>query len=527
MAFPNDLWVASAYNGNVYNYVKDAINGSVISLGDTNKPQGVCVSQDQKTVYIANRENSSISIIANDQYIGDVMVGNEPYGICEGLYNDIYVACYHDNAVYKIEQDNSSKYKVSAIINVDDGPSGICCDSDGTIWVACANAATVCKIVNSTVVMHIDTGDDSIARPTGICCDSTDNIWVANYTSNTVVKINHSHKILTVQVDGGPIDLVTDSANNVYVACYLGDKITYIPGSDPNNTEDISLPSGSGVTAIDVNSEDDVYAIGSLSNKIFKIHKKQVVKTITTGDSTPVGFGDFTGCRAFNVFNTNSKKGTNADTPTDSLIRLMGALKLKFKVKDIKEGSTMANITVYSDTIDLTSFDHVKLNGTSGIGLSDGSYSFSIPSIPAINTLDLVGYFDAAETLPARFIPIDYSKVYKILVGSLKDDGSGNYVFSLATTQPAVVNVDDDVNSVVVETTADGNIAVLVPSKADAAIKKGIVVNGMQIYEDWAIDPSIQAAISSAISAYPNYVAYMNPYEAYKGTAVILNRYKL
>ena len=49
----------------------------------------------------------------------------------------------------------------------------------------------------------------------------------------------------------------------------------------------------------------------------------------------------------------------------------------------------------------------------------------------------------------------------------------------------------------------------------------------MQIYEDWAIDPSIQAAISSAISAYPNYVAYMNPYEAYKGTAVILNRYKL
>jgi hypothetical protein len=49
----------------------------------------------------------------------------------------------------------------------------------------------------------------------------------------------------------------------------------------------------------------------------------------------------------------------------------------------------------------------------------------------------------------------------------------------------------------------------------------------MQIYSDWEVNPADQAAISSATAAYPNYKAYVNPYPAYAGTSVIMNRYKL
>ena len=61
MAFPDDLWIASSYSGNIYHYEKDSIVGNPIVVGD-NKPQGVLVSQDGRTIYTANRENSKISI---------------------------------------------------------------------------------------------------------------------------------------------------------------------------------------------------------------------------------------------------------------------------------------------------------------------------------------------------------------------------------------------------------------------------------------------------------------------------------
>ena len=199
MAFPDDLWIASSYSGNIYHYEKDSIIGDPIVVGD-NKPQGVLVSQDGRTIYTANRENSKISIIRDGMYDGDVTVGAQPYCMCEDPYGVLYVTCYKDNMVYKIEKDISDITKITAMIPVDLGPAGIISDSDGNIWVACSNSGTVCKIVNETVVQRIETGKTNVSRPTGITCDTVDNIWVANYSSNTIVKINRSQKILTLDI---------------------------------------------------------------------------------------------------------------------------------------------------------------------------------------------------------------------------------------------------------------------------------------------------------------------------------------
>ena len=64
MAFPNDLYIASAYSGDLYKYVNDELDSSfTVNLGTNANPQGVFVAQDQRTIYTANRENNSISVV--------------------------------------------------------------------------------------------------------------------------------------------------------------------------------------------------------------------------------------------------------------------------------------------------------------------------------------------------------------------------------------------------------------------------------------------------------------------------------
>ena len=76
MAFPNDLYIASAYSGDVYKYVNDEIEPSAtVNIGGTLKPQSVFVAQDQRTVYVANRENNSVTVIHDGVNEGYIAVG--------------------------------------------------------------------------------------------------------------------------------------------------------------------------------------------------------------------------------------------------------------------------------------------------------------------------------------------------------------------------------------------------------------------------------------------------------------------
>ena len=536
MAFPNDLYVASTYSGNLYKYVDDElVSSATVGLGSNSKPQAVFVAQDQRSVYTANRENNTISYIKDGVNEGYVTVGKQPYSICEDGFGAIYVTCYGDSTVYKIEKTVSDPTTITAVINVDSGPTGICCDSDNTVWVACANKGTVCKIVNNKVVLKIPcadaTVDNSVCRPMGICCDRLDNIYVACYGTSSVIKIRKSVKIQTLTCDNTPFDVITDSNNNLFVCSYLADTVTYYPLADMNNPTVIQLPAGTGATAMGINKANELYVIGSLSNQIIKIKNSEIVMTKTTQTITPAGFGDPTGCKAYNIYNRANESGETL-TPAASAIQLMSAMKLTFRVDEMTESTTATTFTISSDTVKLNGFDHLKLNDVACNLLgSTGQAQAFIPLPITDNKLKLVGYFDAAETEYAEFDPIDYNDVYKIVVGSIAD-GPGNYVsFNNADPKPVtVVNPGDQVTTIIAQTNADGNLCVLIPTRVAAAVEQGIVVNGMQIYKDWEVSAADQIDISNIPTiqtSYPNYKAYVNPYPAYTGTSVIMNRYKL
>lgn len=533
MAFPNDLYVASTYSGNLYKYVDDElVSSATVGLGSASKPQAVFVAQDQRSVYTANRENDSISYIHDGLNEGYVTVGDQPFSICEDGFGAIYVSCYGDSTVYKIEKTVSDPTTITAVIKVDSGPTGICCDSDNVVWVACANKGTVNKIVNNQVVLKIpcadSTVDNSVCRPMGICCDRLDNIYVACYGTSSVIKIRKSVKIQTLTCDTTPFDVITDSNNNLYVCSYLSDTVTYYPIADMNNPTVINLPEGTGATAMGINKTNELYVIGSLSNQIIKIKNSEIVMTKTSPDITPAGFGDPTGCKAYNIYGRGNETG-EALTPAASAIQLMSSLKVDFKVDSISENMIQSAFTLSSDTVKFVGFDHLKLNDEPCQLLPTGQLQVTLPNTPIITELSLIGYFDSSEAEYVEFTPIDYNDIFKIIVGSIEQDPLDPtiYTFTPASNPDDVANVHDQINTMIVETIADGNLCVLVPSRVANAVEQGLVVNGMQIYRDWEVDPADQPNVSAAISTYPNYKAYINPYPAYAGTSVVLNRYKL
>ena len=134
MAFLKDVWVVSAFNGTLYKLEDDVVKLEVpTSSLEKSEPNGVHVCQDRITVYTANRASNTISQFKMGEYVGDIEVGEMPIAICEDTYGAIYVTCYKDGMVYKIEENSSGVASVTAKILVDAGPWGIVCDSDNTV----------------------------------------------------------------------------------------------------------------------------------------------------------------------------------------------------------------------------------------------------------------------------------------------------------------------------------------------------------------------------------------------------------
>ena len=306
--FPNDLWIiepntdaSSQENGKLHKIVNDSPTSAYIAVEQN--ARAICVSQDMVTIYLANRDKNSISIIKNNQFAGEVYVGRTPYGVCEDHDKNIWVTNYSDNTVSKI-----SKGVVVKTIAVDPGPKGICCDSNGDIYVACFLSSTVTKISSDIKVSSIEVG----LNPEGITCDSFDNIWTANYGSNTVSKITRGIKILDVEVGRAPIALVADSSGAVFVANYMGNDVTSI-ASGNGKIVTTTIPVGAGPTAISVTQDDSIYVAVGLENYVAKIVKNTVIGKIEVCEN-PSGFGDFTGCAAYNVFNAIPAPDTGETT---------------------------------------------------------------------------------------------------------------------------------------------------------------------------------------------------------------------
>ena len=318
------------------------------------EPSSVMVSQDRVSVFVASRSKNCVYHYKKSSQTGKmelfqkIAVGLQPFAMCEDPHGNVYVANYGDNTVSKIEVPSFKKSsataageegqdKVVKTISVSAGPRDLVSDEDGAIWVACYLShkidsrtgadlgGIVSKIVNDTVVDSITVG----LNPAAITCDESNTIWVANSGSNTVSRIVKSKKIADYQVGARPMALVCDSYGNVFTANYDADTVTVIETSTKalatgNNVT--TIPVGDGPNAIGVNMEDDIYVVCGLENTVRKIIDKQVVSVIAVCDS-PVAFGDFTGCAAYNTQNVMAKpeKGTTDEKVQTALDKVRNA----------------------------------------------------------------------------------------------------------------------------------------------------------------------------------------------------------
>lgn len=318
------------------------------------EPSSVMVSQDRVSIFVASRSKNCVYHYKKSSQTGKmelfqkIAVGLQPFAMCEDPHGNVYVANYGDNTVSKIEVPSFKKSsataageegqdKVVKTISVSAGPRDLVSDEDGAIWVACYLShkidsrtgadlgGIVSKIVNDTVVDSITVG----LNPAAITCDESNTIWVANSGSNTVSRIVKSKKIADYQVGARPMALVCDSYGNVFTANYDADTVTVIETSTKalatgNNVT--TIPVGDGPNAIGVNMEDDIYVVCGLENTVRKIIDKQVVSVIAVCDS-PVAFGDFTGCAAYNTQNVMAKpeKGTTDEKVQAALDKVRNA----------------------------------------------------------------------------------------------------------------------------------------------------------------------------------------------------------
>lgn len=307
--FPDDVYIVDPFKNNLYK-ISDSVESKV---GNTeNGPRSVLVMQDQIHVLTANSCDNSVSVFRNGVREKDIEVGKMPWAICEDINGNIYVACYGDSTVCKIDVVN---WEVEDTIQVSKGPRGIVSDMDGNIWVACYLTNKLMKIVNTKVVQSVDTANN----PCGITCDPMNNIWVTSYSSNIVSKITNGKKILDVETGQGPIDVVSTSEGTIYVIGYLDDSVTMIENTgkgDIYGLEKSTFGTVNGPCSIGVDSQDNIYVTSELGTTVRKYEgKTQQAEFNPCGN--PTGYGDMTGCATRNVINQKSKAYGVYTSPAD------------------------------------------------------------------------------------------------------------------------------------------------------------------------------------------------------------------
>lgn len=477
--FPDTLYVSDPADGILYGVDQGIVKPVTKTVKEVHS---ILVAQNQVDIYTVNSHDNSITRINRGTPIGDIRVGNYPYGICEDPNGILYVTNYSDNTVTVIQNNIPDPTPIP----VDRGPRGIISDAYGNIWVACYLSNTVVQIVNRTVVSRIQVGQD----PEGITCDIQNNIWVTCSGSNLVAKIVKGQKVWSKETGKRPIAVVTDKNLNVYVANFEDDSVTII--NQKTNMTSTVIGVGDGPSAITIDSQNYVYVVSNLfGENIYKINPKtrEVIDRIYVCTS-PSAFGDFSGCSTFNVFNPTTDSKTNG-LPKNAA-EFMEALEPTFKIIEMEETSTYCRFKVTSDLLNLKHFDHLKLNDTlPEENISTDEIWFKLNKDSLVNYLVLKGYFNEGDQSPVIFKPLAFRNVFSVKVGMV-DQQYDNW--KLMYEKVIDFNTHDIVASVVNTGTYDrGHVVCLVPSRIYAISKDYLTVNsGYAFGNGWLPDMATQ-----------------------------------
>ena len=191
-------------------------------LDDQAQPQGI-ISDRAGNIWIANCGSDSVTMFPGgdvDQRVVFADFGVEaPFDVAPDINGNVWVTSNHNNSVFQLDPNGNV---IASVLNGEAGinmPMGIASDSLGNVWVA-----------NSGIV-DAPCGDTPIQFP------PADDV-TGEFASVTMIQPNGEPTADSPYKGGGlraPWGIAVDGNDNVWVANFVGQRVSQICGARPSN----------------------------------------------------------------------------------------------------------------------------------------------------------------------------------------------------------------------------------------------------------------------------------------------------
>ena len=260
------------------------IDQRIVPVGES--PGGVAVNPTTNTVYVANYDSNTVSVIdgKTNTVTDTVSVGESPGGVAVNpTTNTIYVANFDPNTVSVIDGKTNT---VTDTVPVGSGPEGVAVNpTTNTIYVTNYADNTISAITGRNYVANSDSNPISVKdsktnkvmavlvgeSPYGVAVNPTTNtIYVTNDLDSTTSVIDGKTNTVTdtVSVGESPDGVaVNPTTNTIYVANYDPNTVSVISGKTNNVTDTVSV--GESPQGVAVNpTTNTIYVANYDSNTI-------------------------------------------------------------------------------------------------------------------------------------------------------------------------------------------------------------------------------------------------------------------
>ncbi len=244
------------------------------------QPQNIAVDTATHTVYVANKQDDTVSVINQGAVTATVNVGRQPSGLAvDPSTHNVYVANNWGNSITVINGTT-----VTDTIAVGISPTAVALDPEThTVYVTNSQSNTLSVIDGSQVTATIDVGRD----PEGVAVDSASHtVYVTSNSDGTLSVIDGNAVTRTMALGIGLVWVAVDpSTHTVYVVNWSTEKLLTIKGTAVTQTIPYSMmPYGIAVDPL----THTIYIPHLYSDMVSVINGGTVTATIPTG-SAPAG----------------------------------------------------------------------------------------------------------------------------------------------------------------------------------------------------------------------------------------------
>jgi YVTN family beta-propeller protein len=250
------------------------------------EPHSICLSEDNKKVFVANRGSNSVSIIdlANNNQVINVEVGPKPVDICT-RGDKIFVVNRGnwengENGSVSIIDLANGNYKV---VNVEVGriPRRICINGEKvfvTNWGS--DTVSIIDLANNNRVVNVAVGD----RPTDIC-STGDKVFVATMRRVFIIDVTDDDHEINNLLIGGWVESLCLSRDNKKI--FVGARSVGNNNTDAVVIIDITNEDYESVY-VEVEKRPDALCPSEDNKKLFIAHWDDMVSIIDLADNNRV-----------------------------------------------------------------------------------------------------------------------------------------------------------------------------------------------------------------------------------------------